>query len=123
MTTGTARTLEMIRADRDACARKWARRMLYAGLAGWGLELDAFAMMVLVDPPTHGAEVTGFQVACIVVMCVSCGVGMLALLVSIVGLVRKGTRGAYLTPFIVNVLGWVSNAAFGIIWGELVFKR
>ena len=123
MTTGIARTLEMIRADRDARARKWARRMLYAGLAGWGLELDAVAMMVLVDPPTRGAEVTGFQVACIVVMCVGCGVGVLALLVSILGLVRKGTRGVYLTPFIVNVLGWVLNAAFGIIWSEFIFKK
>jgi len=123
MTTGSARTLEMIQVDRDARARKWARRILYAGLAGWGLELDAFALMVLVDPPTHGAEVTGFQVACIVVMCVGGAIGVLAFLVSLVGLIRKGTRRMYLTPFIANVIGWVSNAAFGIIWSELVFKR
>jgi len=119
MTEGTT-ARQIISELAAARARKLRRATIALSVIYFVVVTGAFGLMVVVDPPRQYAEVTAFQDACIVAMLVGSLPGYVAVVMGVVGVVRKSSRRVMWLPLAVSVVLLFLPALAGIAWQMLI---
>ena len=110
-TQGNPGIQDILAASALVKAKRLRRIALMLACSSYGLALTALCLMLVLDPPIDGSEVTAFQHLCMALMVVAEILGLIAFIVSAIGVLKRDSRKLMWLPFAVSSLPAVGALA------------
>jgi len=104
-------------------ARKLGGATILLSIAYFVIVTGAFLLMIIMDPPMDGMEVSRFQIGCTIAMFVGYVPGCLAIILGVVGVIRKTSRRLMWLPLIVTIVVFFLPGLVSLTWWAVYLRK
>jgi len=104
-------------------ARKLGGVCILLSVVYFVMVTGAFLLMIIVKPPFDGMELSCLQMGCIITVTVGYVPGCLAIILGVVGVIRKTSRRLMWLPLVVSIVVFLLPSLVTVTWWAVHVRK